>query len=189
MKTLPVVQIRTTPSILNIDADPGQYSIRQPKADVQLNTKPAKLTVESHPIELHVDQSRAFSAYTGGNMIDMNARIYSGIQQQFLQNIASRVQQGNELAAIHKPGNTIANIIGSDWQPQPFPETRTPASFDNVDTRVITRPPDISYEPAVSEMNVIVNKPEIEYQRGKLDIYVKQYSSVQYTPPAIDMGL
>lgn len=189
MKTLPIVQIQTTPSILNIDADPGQYSIRQPKAEVQLNTKPAKLTVESHPIELHVDQSKAFSAYTGGNMIDMNARIYSGIQQNFLQNIASRVQQGNQLAAIHKPGNTIANIIGSDWQPQPFPETRTPASFDNVDTRVITRPPDISYEPAVSEMNVIVNKPEIEYQRGKLDIYVKQYASVQYTPPAIDMEL
>lgn len=189
MKTLPIVQIRTTPSILNIDADPGQYSIRQPKAEVQLNTKPAKLTVESHPIELHVDQSKAFSAYTGGNMIDMNARIYSGIQQNFLQNIASRVQQGNQLAAIHKPGNTIANIIGSDWQPQPFPETRTPASFDNVDTRVITRAPDISYEPAVSELNVIVNKPEIEYQRGKLDIYVKQYASVQYTPPAIDMEL
>ncbi|PIH58360.1 DUF6470 family protein [Paenibacillus sp. LK1] len=189
MKTLPIVQFRTTPSILNIDADPGQYSIRQPKAEVQLNTKPAKLTVESHPIELHVDQSKAFSAYTGGNMIDMNARIYSGIEQNFLQNIASRVQQGNQLAAIHKPGNTIANIIGSDWQPQPFPETRTPASFDNVDTRVIKRPPNISYEPAVSEMNVIVNKPEIEYQRGKLDIYVKQYASVQYTPPAIDMEL
>lgn len=189
MNTLPVVQIRTTPSILNMDADPGQYSIRQPKAEVQLHTKPAKLTVQSHPIELNVDQSRAFSAYNGGNMIDMNARIYSGIQQKFLQNIASRVEQGNQLAAIHKPGNTIANIMGTDWKPQPFPETRTPASFDNVDIRINTRPPDISYDPAVSEMNVIVNKPEIEYQRGKLDIYVKQYASVQYTPPAIDMEL
>ncbi|MBT2282020.1 hypothetical protein J7E78_00400 [Paenibacillus polymyxa] len=189
MKTLPVVQIRTTPSILNMETNPGQYSIRQPKAEVQLNTKPAKLTVESHPITLHVDQSKAFSAYNGGNMIDLNARIYSGIEQQFLQNMAERVQQGNQLAAIHKPSNTIANIIGMDWQPKPFPETRTPASFDNVDIQIDTRPPDISYESAVSEMNVVVNKPEIEYQRGKLDIYVKQYASVQYTPPAIDVGL
>ncbi|MDT0126215.1 DUF6470 family protein [Paenibacillus sp. RRE4] len=189
MKILPVVQIQTTPSILNIDADPGKYSIRQPKADVQLQTKPAKLTVQSHPIELNVDQSQAFAAYTGGNMIDMNARIYSGIQQNFLQNLATRVEQGNQLAAIHKPGNTIANIVGSDWMPQPFPETRTPASFDNVEIRINTRPPDISYDPAVSEMNVTVNKPEIEYQRGKLDIYVKQYASVKYTPPAIDMAL
>lgn len=189
MKTLPIVQIQTTPSVLFIDADPGQYSIRQPKAEVQLHTKPAKLTVQSHPIELNVDQSQAFSAYHGGNMVDMNARIYSGIQQMFLQNMAERVQQGNEMAAIYKPGNTIANIVGTNWQSKPFPETRTPASSDNVDVRIYTRAPDIRFEAAESEMNVIVNKPEIEYQRGKLDIYVQQYGSVHYTPPAIDMGL
>ena len=188
MNTLPVVQIRTAPTLLSIDADPGQYSIRQPKADVQLNTRPSKLTVESHPMRLSVDQSKAFSALTGGNMIDMNARIYSGIQQIFLQNMAERVEQGNQLAAIHKQGNTIANIIGSDWQARPFPETRTPASSGNVDTRVYTQAPDISFTPAVSEMRVNVKKPEIEYQRGKLDIYVKQYASIQYTPPAIDIG-
>ncbi|MGN7415158.1 DUF6470 family protein [Paenibacillus sp. SAF-068] len=188
MSTLPVLQIRTTPTLLSIDADPGQFTIRQPKAEVQLNTRPAKLTVESHPMRLSVDQSKAFSAYTGGNMIDMNARIYSGIQQIFLQNMAERVQQGNELAAIHKPGNTIASIIGSDWQARPFPETRTPASSGNVETRVYTQAPDINFTPAVSEMNVIVNRPEIEYNRGKLDIYVKQYASIQYTPPAIDIG-
>jgi len=34
MSTLPVVQIRTTPSLLSIDADLGQFSLRQPKADV-----------------------------------------------------------------------------------------------------------------------------------------------------------
>lgn len=189
MKTLPVVQIRTTPALLNMSTTPGQYSIRQPKADMQLHTKPAKLTVQSHPIKLNVDQSKAFSAYNGGNMIDMNARIYSGIQQQFLQNIAERVQQGNQLAAIHIPGNTIADIIGTDWKPRTFPETRTEASYDNVDIQIDTKAPDLRYEPAVSEMNVTIRKPEIEYQRGKLDIYMKQYASVQYTPPAIDMGL
>ncbi|MFX3687987.1 MAG: DUF6470 family protein [Paenibacillus sp.] len=188
MKTLPIVQIRTMSSLLSIDSDPGQFSIRQPKADVQLSTRPAKLTVESHPIRLSVDQSKAFSAYNGGNMIDMNARIYSGIQQLFLQNMADRVEQGNQLAAIHKPGNTVANIVGSDWQAKPFPEIRTPASFDNVETRVETQAPDISFQPAESEMNVIVNRPEIEYNRGKLDIYVKQYASIQFTPPAIDVG-
>lgn len=189
MSTLPVVQIHTTPTLLHIDADIGQYSIRQPKAEVQLHTKPSKLTVQSHAIELNVDQSKAFSAYHGGNMIDMNARIYSGIQQLFMQNMAERVQQGNELAAIHKPGNTIANIIGTNWKSKPFPETRTPASMDNVDIRIETRAPSVRFEAAVSEMNVTVNKPEIEYQRGKLDIYVKQYASIQFTPPAIDLEL
>ncbi|MDP4098599.1 DUF6470 family protein [Paenibacillus sp. P96] len=189
MKLLPVIQIQTTPAILHIDADPGQYSIRQPKADVQMHTRPAKLTIESHPISFQVDQSKAFSAYTGGGMLEMNHRIYSGMEKIFLENIAERVKQGNELAAIHKPGNTIANIVGTNWQSKPFPETRTPASSDNVDIRINTRPPEIRFESAVSEMNVTVNKPEIEYQRGKLDMYVTQYAAVQITPPAIDLGV
>lgn len=189
MRIPPVVQIQTTPSALSIDADPGQYSIRQPKAEVRLQTKPSKLTVQSHPIEPHVDQRQAFSAYNGGNMIDMNARIYSGIQQNLMQNIAARVEQGNQLATIHKPGNTIADIVGTNWKAQAFPEIRTSASYDNVDIRINTRPPDISFDPAVSEVNVIVHKPEIDYQRGKLDIHVQQYASIQYTPPAIDMVL
>ncbi|WP_458124299.1 DUF6470 family protein [Paenibacillus sp. Z3-2] len=189
MKTLPIVQIRTTPTVLNFEAKLGEYSIRQPKAELQMQTKPAQLTVESYPIELSIDQSRAFSAYTGGTMAEMNDRIYSGIQQLFLQNLGERVEQGNQLAAIHKPGNTVVNIVGSDWQARPFPESRGPASSDNVDVRFTTRQPDLHYEPAVSELNVIVNKPEIEYHRGIFDAYVKQYGSIQYTPPAIDMGL
>lgn len=189
MKALPIVQIHATPSILHIDADPGQYSIRQPKADVQMTTRPSRLTVESHPIRFEVDQSKAFSAYTGGNMIDMNARIYSGIEKNFLENMAERVEHGNELAAIHKPSNTIANIVGTNWKAKPFPEIRTPASMDNVDVRFETHAPSIRFESAVSELNVTVNKPEIEYHRGKLDIYVKQYASIQYTPPAVDIGM
>jgi hypothetical protein len=189
MTTLPIVQIRTTPSKLNIDADLGQFSIRQPKADIQLSTKPAKLTVQSYPIDFKVDQTKALSAYYGGNMIDMNARIYDGLQQQFLENVADKVREGNQLAKIYEPGNTIANIVGTNWMSKPFPETRTPASYDNVDISIHTQPPDISYEPAASEMNVTVNKPEIQYQRGKLDIYVSQYASIAYTPPAIDIGL
>lgn len=189
MKALPIVQIHAIPSMLHIDADPGQYSIRQPKADVQMTTRPSRLTVESHPIRFEVDQSRAFSAYTGGSMFDMNARIYSGIEKNFFENMAERVEQGNELAAIYKPGNTIANIVGTNWKVKPFPEIRTPASIDNVDIRIETRAPSIRFESAVSEMNVTVNKPEIEYHRGKLDIYVKQYASIQYTPPAVDIGM
>ncbi|GAS84635.1 DUF6470 family protein [Paenibacillus amylolyticus] len=189
MRTLPIVQIKTTPSVLHIDADLGQQSIRQPKAELQMSTTPAKFIVESHPIKLDVDQSKAFAAYTGGSMFEMNSRIYSGFQQQFLRNMAERVEQGNQLAAIHRPGNTIANIVGTNWQAKPFPETRAPASYDNVDIRIETRAPDVRFESAVSNLNVIVNRPEIEYQRGKLDIYVKQYASIQFTPPAIDMGL
>lgn len=188
MSSIPVVQIRTTPSILHIDADPGQYSIRQPKAELQMQTQPSELTVRQHKPELTIDQSKAFEAYFGkSNSIDLNRTIYSGLQQQFLQNLENRVQQGDRMAAIHISGNTVAEIVGTDWKPIPFPEVRGPASYDNVDIHFETPAPEIQFRSAKSDLNVVVHKPEIEYQRGKLDIYVKQYASVQYTTPEINV--
>jgi len=182
----PILQIRQTPALIGIDADPGQYSIRQPKADVKMTTTPFELEIHQYKPELNLDQTMARSAFTGGNFIDMNARIYSGIQDLYLQGIARRVEEGNRAAAIHIAGNTIADIYGEDWQPVPFPEFRTPASMDNVDIRIDTRPPDIQFHKATTDMQVEVRRPEIEYTRGKLDIYMKQYASVQYIPPELD---
>ncbi|WP_433944325.1 DUF6470 family protein [Paenibacillus sp. SN-8-1] len=183
----PILQIRQTPAILNFDADPGQYSIQQPKAEVNMNTQPSELEIHQYVPKLTIDSSAARSAFTGGNFLDMNSRIYSGFQDIYLQGIANRVEQGNRAAAIYEPGNTIADIYGQDWQPIPFPEFRTPASMDNVDIRFDVTPPDINFHKAHTDIQVEVHRPEIQYNRGKLDMYMKQYAAVQYIPPEVDI--
>src|SRR5690349_9090078 len=100
---------------------------------MSISTQPAQLETHQYQPVLKVDQSKANAAYNGGSLSEMNGRIYSGIQQIFLQNMANRVQQGNNLAAIHIPGNTISNIVGTDIATVPFPEFRGPASIDNID--------------------------------------------------------
>lgn len=86
----PILQIRQTPALIGIDNEQGTFSITQPKPEVKITTTPGKLTVQSFRPELTIDQSRAWAAYNGGNMFDMNKRIYSGIQQLYLQGIAKR---------------------------------------------------------------------------------------------------
>lgn len=183
----PILQIRQTPALLGMDTEPGQYSIRQPKADLEITTHQGEAEIYQYAPELTVDQSRAREAFTGGNFITMNQRIYSGIQQIFLQNIASRVDQGNQLAQFYKPGHSIANIIGSDWQGRPFPEFRGPASMKNVDIRFEQRAPEFNIQQTKVDVQVQVNKPEIEYNRGRLNIYMRQYSSVEFIPPEVDL--
>lgn len=185
--TQPILQIRQTPAILGIDQNMGSYSIRQPKADVRITTTPGKLEVESYRPQLNVDQSRAWEAYHGGNPLTMNKRIYSGIQQIFMQNLANKVEQGNRIAQFFKPGNTIAEVYGTDTEPRSFPETRGPASYDNVDIHIETRAPQISFQAAQVDVEVERHRPEIEYTRGKLDIYMKQYASVQFIPPELNV--
>ncbi|MFC3747563.1 DUF6470 family protein [Paenibacillus sp. GCM10012306] len=185
----PILQIRQTPALLGIDAEPGSFSITQPKAEVKTTTTPGELTVQSFRPELQVDQSRAWAAYHGGNMLDMNKRIYSGIQQLYLQGLARRVEQGNRMAEFFKPGNTIAEVYGTDTEPNSFPEMRGPASYDNVDIHIETRAPQLDYRPAKVDIEVERHQPEIEYTRGKFDIYMKQYASVQFIPPEVGVQL
>lgn len=185
--TIPILQIRQTPAQMYIDADPGQFSIRQPKAELHITTTPGQLNIQSHAPVLKIDQSRALSAYNGGSFLEMNQRIYSGIQQLYLQALAKRVEDGNRAAAIHIPGNTIANIYGEDWQPVEFPEVRGEPSWDNVDINIQTSPPDIQVSRAEVDVQIEAHKPEISYARGKLEMAMKHYASVQYIPPVLDI--
>ncbi|WP_163882664.1 DUF6470 family protein [Paenibacillus favisporus] len=185
----PILQIRQTPALIGIDADLGQFSIRQPKADLQLHSRPARLEIHQYPPDIQIDQSRAFAAYTGGSDLEMAKRLYSSVQQIFLQGIAKRVEDGQRMAEFFKPGNSISHIVGEADKGPSFGEFRGPASSDNVDIHIETHKPDIQIQQGGVDVEVNVNKPVIEYTRGKLDIYMKQYNSVQFIPPAVDTAM
>lgn len=182
-----VLQIRQTPAIIGIDANPGTLSITQPKAEVSITTTPGELTVQSSRPELTIDQTRARAAYNGGSVLDMNRRIYSGIQQLYLQGIARRMEQGTRMAEFFKPGNSIAEVYGMDVEPNSFPEPCGPASFDNVDIHFETRAPQIDFRPAQVDIQIERHRPETEFTRGKLNIYMQQYASLQFIPPDINV--
>lgn len=184
-----LLQIRQKPAVIGIDADAGHFSITQPKAEVRITTTPGELTVQSSRPELTIDQSRARAAYNGGSMLDMNKRIYSGIQQLYLQGLAKRVEQGNRMAEFFKPGNTIAEVYGTDTEPNSFPEIRGPASYDNVDIHFETRAPQISFRAAHVDIQVERHRPETEFTRGKLNIYMQQYASIQFIPPEVNVQM
>ncbi|SFS85314.1 DUF6470 family protein [Paenibacillus sp. 453mf] len=186
MSSIPILQIRQKPALLGIDADLGQYSIRQPEADLQIKTSPATIRIDSHEPELVVDQSRAFAAITGGPHLEMTQRLYSNVKQIFLEGIAKRVEQGNRIAEFFKPGNSITEVYGKDTGEVSFAEYRGEASIDNVDVHFNITPTDIKIEKSPIEIDVQVNKPEIEYRRGKLQIYMLQYPSIQFIPPKVD---
>ncbi|WJH36312.1 DUF6470 family protein [Paenibacillus sp. CC-CFT747] len=186
MVSIPQLQIRQQYGRIGIDADPGRQSIEQPKAEVQIKTTPAKLDIHSPQGELEIDQSRAWDALGKGNILESMHRIYSQAHEILLQGIAHRVEYGNRLADISKPGNPIAD--NAEQEAYHFPEFDYygPASMDNVDIRYTAHKPEIQVTEGRVDINVIPHKPVIEYIRGKLDIYMQQYPKVEYIPPTID---
>lgn len=189
MRVQPQIQIRQQYAQIGIDADPGTWDMKQPQATLELETEPLRLEISSPPGELFIDQSRARAALGLQNNLEWSQKIYSQSKEILLQGIARRAQEGNRLAATHKGGNVIAELARENWLRESPLEVLEPASFDNVDLEYVAHKPDINVIPGQLHINVQAHRPELEYRRGKLDIYMKQYQSVQILPPELDLQL
>jgi len=183
----PTLSIHQEFGKIGIEAGSGESEIRQPRADMQITTTPAKLEMRSPKPELSIDQSQAWEALTGGKVIPFNNRIYSQNPQIFLQSLANIVERGNKLAAFHK-GYTAANVLGPEWQ-----NTGTkldyvgPAGYDNVDIHFTTYGRDLQVTEGDVQLSVRVNPPDIQYHPKNVRIWMERFPSLIITPPSIDL--
>lgn len=185
----PIVQIRQTYGLIGINSNSGSFSMAQPKADMAITTQPGQFTIDQSSPEMIIDQSRAKSAYTGGSYAEMSQRIYSGVEQLWLQAIAKRMEQGERMANFQKPGNNIAEVYGEDWRPVSYPEIRGEASYDNVDIQVTPVPVKMEYQQAEVNIQIEARKPELNYTPASVEIYLRQAPSVSFIPPELDIQI
>lgn len=189
MFLIPQIQIRQQPTVMEFQSQSAGISIRQPRPDMEITTSQAKMDINQPRPDMEIDQHQAWRAYNGGTALEMNQQIYSELPALFLEGLAKRVEQGNQLAKFHLPGNSIAEVYGSDWKRDPFVEYRAPASYDNVEIHVRRNPPVITIDPVAPQITAQANDPEIDFHPGNLSIQVKQYASIQIIPPQIDMTM
>jgi hypothetical protein len=184
---IPRIQIQQQYAKLGLDADLGQYSMRQPKATIEMETVLPRVEIEQRQGTLNIDQSRAWHALGVGGSLQMMDSIYSLARNVALEGIGRIAERGDRLAAIHTGANAIADI--GQEEAFRFHEFNYmgPASVDNVDIRYEPGELVINAQQGRIDIRVTPNRPEVEYTRGKLDIYVEQYAKVTITPPHIDI--
>lgn len=184
--TIPQIQIHQQYGRLGIDADIGKQYIEQPQATLEIRQPQAELHISRTPGQLEINQDRAWDALSLGNNLETMHRIYSMASDMALQGLARIVEKGNRMASIHLGGNPIAEMA-RDWQ-RTFPEFNFAgeASVDNVDITYTPGKVSIEVTPKHVEINTQINKPIHRYERGKLDIYVRQQPRVEIIPPKID---
>ncbi|UQZ84394.1 hypothetical protein SK3146_03640 [Paenibacillus konkukensis] len=185
---VPQLQIRQQYAQIGIDADMGQWDIEQPRATQELTTTPSRLDMHTQPGQLSIDNSKWHDALGFGPSLEAFSRIYSECKNIALQGIAKIVEDGNRMAAIQTGENAFSALAKESTKDIDFYEYMYmgDASLDNIDMSYQPAKVDIQYTPAHVEHHVTVNPPKIHYQRGKLDIYMKQYASVEFIPPSID---
>ena len=183
---LPKIHYRLTHAKLHIDGDPGKYDMRQPRPTFEMKRIDPKLEIRQPRGDLEIDYTKALDALGQGGNLETMHRIYSAARSVAMDGIARIVENGNRLAAIHKGGNAIAEIAQSSVNGFPEMDFAGEPSYDNVDVFYTAHKPEIEVIMGRIEYNSKVNPPIVEYHKGKLDIYMKQYPNVEMIPPQID---
>ncbi|NIK79342.1 hypothetical protein FHS15_004502 [Paenibacillus castaneae] len=183
---IPHIQMHSINAMLSIDADIGTQHLEQPRPTVDMEQIRPEQHFKTTNGRLEINQDRVWDALALGNNLETMSKIYSMASDIALQGIARIVEKGDQMASIHLGGNPIAEMA-REWK-RTFPEFdfRGPASFDNIDIEYTPSELSIETTPGQVKLNVQVNRPIHEYERGKLDIYMSQYPKVDIIPPEIN---
>lgn len=189
MIPFPTIQIRQQYAKINFDADLGQYEIRQPRPYFEMHTTKPQLDVTPQKGELTIDQSRAFEGYGVGPHLDWLKSIYSESKNVALQGIARRVENGNRMWAIHIKTDPIPEIAAREAFMDVNVVFPGPVSYHPVETKYTPKRPIVKFEYGDVHVDSHPNPPEIEYHKGKFELYQVQKASVEIIPPEIDLTL
>lgn len=187
MAALPAIQIRQQFARIGIDADPGFMKIRQPQAHMEIHTEPAVVSIHSEPGRLQIDQSRAWDALGGKNILRTLDRIHAAARNVAWDNVARIAREGDRLADLTTSENTLAELGKEAFVSFHELDILPEASSGNVDMDYTPSPPEIQVQTGGVDIRVEVNRPELDYERGKLDIYVAQQAMLTIIPPQIDI--
>lgn len=164
------VEISTRQGQLKIEQPSGELEIEQPSADVNITRNPGKLTIDQtqarEDIDLKSVKKRMEEAAKLG-------------KQGLLEGIARRIQEGEELMKIEHGFLAISSIAkrNSEGPKKEFGLGYVPKA-GSVKTTYESGNVEIEITPKKPKINYTVNKPNVSFERGEVNITLKQYASL-----------
>ncbi|QTH42294.1 hypothetical protein J4772_33265 [Cohnella sp. LGH] len=184
----PRISIQSQRALIGIESQRGQYEISRPQPELKIHSERATITANNKPGMLSVDQNLTNDALTGGKPQAFWERIYSQYKQVAAQNIQQIVENGNRMGALHIKGSPIADIaLGAFIEGAPDLQVFGHASPTNIAFQYTPNDVNIQVERGKLTVDAQIHRPDIQFHRGSVRIYMQQYPKVTITPPEIDI--
>ncbi|MFS0674204.1 DUF6470 family protein [Ornithinibacillus sp. 179-J 7C1 HS] len=176
---MPQIRMQSQLARISMTSNPARLEIRQPKADISIEQPHAMISMKTTPAKLTIDQTQAWE--------DMNLKSASRSIKEFAQEgmqsasegTARRASQGTELMKIENKGNPIKTQAYQNGY-----KSERSLAIGFIPSVFAVK---INYQPSELEIDVKVNKPiidsrinkpEINYIPGKVDIFMAQYEDL-----------
>jgi hypothetical protein len=183
------VRITTQNAQIGIETTRGRLDIRQNRLPMELTTKQPSLKLNIEAPVLYIDQQRCFSEAGLKNNMELTKKYAQRGKQAALQATAKAARDGRELSNIQVKGSAIARQAkreSATFDEQQFNFDMIPKSRPEI----TVTPGEVRGELKEGSIDIQLNdyRPEINYQRGDVKIYLKQknYISFEYVGNGID---
>ncbi|MBC5637899.1 hypothetical protein H8S33_13900 [Ornithinibacillus sp. BX22] len=176
---LPQIRMQSQMARISMMTQPAKQEIRQPKADLFIQQPHAELSMRTIPSKLTIDQTQAWA--------DMNLKSAPQSIEEFAQlgmqgaqeGTARRATQGTELMKIENNNNPIVSqAVQNAYRPQrPLGIQFIPSVF-SVKINYQPSEVEIDIKPNKPIIETQVNKPELNYTPGSVDVSLDQYAEL-----------
>lgn len=185
---VPLISIHSQRGLIGIESKRGKFEIERPKPQLNIQSTPAVITASNKPGELRIDQSLTDNALTGGKPTDFWQRIYSQYREIGMRNIQEIVEKGNAIGDLRNKADPMPSMaLDAFIEGAPDLQVYGSASSVNIAFQYTPNDPNVEISVGGVEINAQVSRPEINFQRGGVNIFMQQYAKVTITPPVINL--
>ena len=172
--------------MLRITKTDAQIGIETRKAQVEMNSRTAKLNIQQNPgkveqtselPKVQIDQYQCFAEAGRKNNMDLMLEIKQLAEQRAAEYTAKVVSDGNSLAAIENKSNPIPGFAERDAYPEhEFGMVTMPQSRPKIE---VTGDLKFNVEKSSVDIEFEPNKLDVQVTPHEVNIYLKQKPSLQ----------
>lgn len=176
---LPQIQMTSLMGKIAIEQSKGDMDIVQPKAEMTIEQPKAVLSMQTTKGTLTIDQSQAWEETNLMGPIRLSEKIAQEGKQAALEGVQRRAEQGAQLIDIHLGGNVIKEQAIQNGHPvYKEPQIAYIPSPLSVKIQYQKGQLQMDVETQKPIIDVKVNKPHINFQRGDVHVSVAQHPSL-----------
>ncbi|MGD9678488.1 MAG: DUF6470 family protein [Vulcanibacillus sp.] len=189
MNQIPQIQIGYSYPKIGLNIDNAKLQVKQNNAEIDTHQEYPKVNISTTPAKINIDQSAAFKALGNFPQLEWLDVITDNYLDTGLNSIKEIAGKGEHFQKVHIYNDPIVEHAKNDKVDFSAYDYVGRASCDNVNIQYQAGSLSMSWSGGDVNMDVQVNKPQLDYVRGKIEIYELQKSKVDVIPPKIDLTI
>lgn len=167
------------PALIGIRTTSAQLNMRSEQPLVEIHTEPSNLNAHNTLPKIEIDQSQCFSESGLKGILELTADNAAYSVQAMQESVGRIAEQGDELTNFAGGGNVIAEQAGynafdqfaRDWNMVTMPQSRP---------KITLIEGGVKFDPVSAKVtfNAKLTKPEIDYQPGNVEVYLRQKDQI-----------